>query len=133
MNTEGRGKLAVEIDSKNKFQVVFSPINGTVWKNRNELCELFGCYLKDINKSLKIIFEKNILRIEDTCRYHTIAGAKRIDHDISEVNLSVILALSFYIETQHSKILREWFLIRCLNYPHFELPSFDINQNYQLN
>ena len=70
-----KGLLSIRIGDNNKMEVVFKPVNGNVWMDRNELCELFECYLKDIDEAIETIFKKEMFRIEDTCRYHIIAGA----------------------------------------------------------
>ena len=74
--------------------------------NSNELCELFGCYLKEIDECIETIFKKEMFRIEETCHYHIIAGGKRISYDITEVDLAVIIALSFMITTPQAGTLR---------------------------
>jgi hypothetical protein len=54
-----KGLLSIRIDNNNKMCVVFKPVNGTVWMDRNELCGLFGCYMKDIDRCIGDIFGKN--------------------------------------------------------------------------
>lgn len=85
-----RGKLEIKIDGANKHIVECYLDNGTVWMDRNELCELFGCYMKDIDRCIGEIFEKNMLRVEETCKYQIIAGGRRVSYDITAVNLNVI-------------------------------------------
>jgi hypothetical protein len=54
-----KGLLSIRINNDNKMCVVFKPVNGTVWMERNELCELFGCYMKGVDRCLGDIFERN--------------------------------------------------------------------------
>lgn len=105
MKTDNRGKLAIEITKSNN-RVIFHPVNNTVWMDRNELCELFGCYIRDIDQCIGDIFEKNMLRIEETCRYHIVAGNKRISYDITAVNLAVIITMAFRLDTSEANLLR---------------------------
>ena len=128
-----KGKLLIKIESDNTHEVEFLPANGTVWMNRNELCELFGCYLKDIDESLETIFKKEMFRVEDTCHYHIIAGGKRSSYDITEVNLTVIIALAFLMTVPQARTLRAWFIEQLLNMKTLDIPFVNIRQNFLLN
>ena len=128
-----KGKLLIKIESDNTHKVEFLSVNGTVWMNRNELCELFGCYLKEIDESLETIFKKEMFRVEDTCHYHIIAGGKRVSYDITEVNLTVIIALAFLMTTPQSRTLRTWFIEQLLNMKTLDIPFANIGQNFLLN
>jgi hypothetical protein len=115
------------------MKVVFRPEEGTVWMDRNGLCELFECRLKDIDECLETIFRKEVFRIEDTCQYHIIVGSKRINYDITEVNLSVIIALAFMITTPQAGTLRTWFIEQMLKSKSLNIPFVDMKQNFSLN
>jgi hypothetical protein len=128
-----KGLLSIQIGSNNEMEVIFKPLDGNVWMNRNEVCELFGCYLKDIDESLETIFKKKMFRIEDTCRYHTIAGGRRINYDITDVNLTVIIALAFMILTPQAQTLRNWFIEQLLKNKNLDFPFASIGQNFLLN
>jgi len=130
---KNNGLLSIRIDGNNKMEVVFKPVDGNIWMNRNELCELFGCYLKDIDESLETIFKKEMFRVEDTCKYHIIAGGKRVSYDITEVNLTVIIALAFLMTTPQAKTLRTWFIEQLLNMKTLDIPFVNIGQNFLLN
>lgn len=104
------GMLAIRADGNNEMKVVFKPINATVWMNRNELYQLFGCYIKEIDQCIGEIFEKNMLRVEETCKYHTIAGGRHISYDIMSVNLTVIITMAFRLGTPEARTLRMWFV-----------------------
>ena len=128
-----RGLLSIQIDYNNKMEVAFKPVDNTIWMNRNELCELFGCYLKEIDECFETIFQKEMFRIEDTCHYHIIAGGKRISYDISEVNLNIIIALAFMIATPQAETLRTWFVAQMLKNKSLDIPFVDMEQNFLLN
>jgi len=128
-----KGELSVQIDSNNKMKVIFKPVNGNVWMGRNELCELFGCYLKDIDKYIEVIFQKEMFRIEDTCKYHIIAGGKRISYDITEVDLNIIVALTFIMTTPRAGTIRTWFIEQILKTKNLDFPLANIEQNFLLN
>ena len=130
---KNNGLLSIRIGGNNKMEVVFKPVDGNIWMNRNELCELFGCYLKEIDESLETIFKKEMFRVEDTCKYHIIAGGKRISYDITEVNLTVIIALAFLMTTPQSRTLRTWFIEQLLNMKTLDIPFANIRQNFLLN
>ena len=128
-----KGLLSIRIGDNNKMEVVFKPVDGNVWMDRNELCELFGCYLKEINEAIETIFKKEMFRVEDTCRYHIIAGGRRISYDITDVNLTVIIALTFLMTTPQAKTLRQWFIEQLLKMKNLDIPFVNIGQNFILN
>jgi hypothetical protein len=128
-----KGLLSIQIDGDNKMKVVFRPKEGNIWMNRNELCELFGCYLKDIDGCIETIFQKEMFRVEDTCRYHIIAGGKRIRYDITDVNLTIIIALAFMITTPQAGTLRGYFVEQMLKNKSLNIPFIDVRQNFMLN
>lgn len=128
-----KGLLAIQIDSNNKMKVVFNPIDGTVWMDRNELCRLFGCYMKDIDRSLGDIFEKKMFRVEDTCKYHIVASGRRVSYDITAINLTVIITMAFYLATPEAKTLRMWFVEQFTNMKCLDIPILDFGQNFLLN
>ena len=130
---KNNGLLSIQIGGNNEMEVVFKPVNGNIWMNRNELCELFGCYLKETDESLETIFKKEMFRVEDTCKYHIIAGGKRVSYDITEVNLTVIIALAFLMTTPQAKTLRTWFIEQLLNMKTLDIPFVNIGQNFLLN
>lgn len=125
--------LSIQIDGSNKIKVIFKPVDGNVWMNRNELCELFDCHLKDIDKSLEVIFGKKMFRVEDTCRYHTIAGGKHVSYDITDVNLTVIIALAFIMTTPQAGTIRTWFIEQLLKSKSLDISFANIGQNFLLN
>lgn len=128
-----KGLLAIQISKNNTMEVIFEPANNTVWMDRNELPKLFGCFTKDIDRCLSEIFEKNMLRVEDTCKYHIVAGGRRINYDIIEVNLNVIITMSFRLETSEAKTLRMWFVEQFTKMKSIERLFSDTGELFRLN
>jgi len=128
-----KGSLQIRMDSTNTPKVKFCLHNDTIWLNKNELCELYGCYMKDIDKYLEEIFKKEMFRIEDTCHYHIIAGNKRISYEVTEVNLTVIISLAFMMKTPQAGILRSWFIEQVIKNKALNMPIVDIGENFLLN
>jgi len=128
-----KGLLSIRVDNNNKMKVVFKPVDNNIRMNRNELCELFGCRLKDIDSCIERIFKKEMFRIEDTCHYHIIAAGKHISFDITEVSLSVIIALAFMMTTPQAATLRTWFAGQILRNKSLDIPFVDMEQNFLLN
>lgn len=127
------GVLSIRVNGNNEMEVVFKPVNNTVWMNRNELCQLFGCNIKDIDRCIEEIFEKKLLRVEDTCRYHIVAGGRRISYDITAVNLTVIITMAFRLETPEAQTLRIWFVEQVAKMRGFDNWFPDIGKNFRLN
>lgn len=121
MNTK-KGKLFIEIEENNQPTVVFHSIDNTVWMDRNELCELFGVYHPTLNTCLDKILKTKILCIDETCKYHRFVKNGRICFDITEVNLKIIIALAFHLESFNAGILREWFINRMQKSPLIDFP-----------
>jgi hypothetical protein len=128
-----KGLLLIRLNDSNEMSVVFKPVNDTVWMDRNELCDLFGCYMRDIDRCIVEIFEKKQLRIEDTCKYHIVAGGKRISYDISAVNLTVIITMAFRLETPEARTLRNWFVEQFIKMKSLDIKFSDIGENFRLN
>jgi len=128
-----KGKLQIKIDSSNNHIVECYLKNGSIWMDRNELCELFGCYMRDIDRCIEEIFEKKLLRVEDTCRYHIVAGGRRVSYDITAVNLTVIITMAFRLETAESRTLRMWFVKQLSRTISSDIRLPDIGENFRLN
>ncbi|MBN9302527.1 MULTISPECIES: hypothetical protein [Dysgonomonas] len=114
MKNLNKGKLIIEMGKDNKTNVIFRPVNGTVWMDKNELCELFGVYMPEIKVCIGSIMEKKIVHTENTYRFHRVVKGSSIVYDIREVNMEVIIALSFHLRSAQAYFLREWFMERIL-------------------
>lgn len=128
-----KGQLFIEMDCNNRAIVVFHSKDGTVWVNRNELCELFGVYKKIIDKLLDDILDTMALQIDDLCRYHRYVKSGKISFDITEVNLEVIIILAFQLKSPQANLLRKWFVERCLKSRQLDLSFVEAKQNYAWN
>ncbi len=131
--TTDKGVLSIKINSRNEMSIVFQPVNDTVWMNRNQLCELFGCYMQDIDRCIGELFEKKLLKVEETCKYHVIAGGKHISYDITEVNLAVIITMAFRLETPEARILRMWFIEQVAKVKSLDVMFAGVGQDFRLN
>jgi hypothetical protein len=132
-NNNNNGLLEIRINNNNEMDVVFQPVNNTVWMDRNQLCELFGCYMKDIDKCIEDIFEKKMLRVEETCKYHIIAGGRRVSYDITEVNLIVIITMAFWLDTPEAGTLKMWFVEQVAKMKSLDVLLVDMGKNAWLN
>lgn len=128
-----KGLLSIQINDSNQMEVIYQPVNNTLWMDRNELPKLFGCYAKDIDRCLGEIFEKNMFRVEDTCKYHIVAGGRRISYDIISVNLTVIITMAFQLKTSEAKILRIWFVEQFTKIKSIERLFSDTGELFRLN
>lgn len=128
-----KGLLTIQINSKNEMSVVFKPVNNTVWMDRNELSELFGCYRRDIDRCIGDIFGKNMFRVEENCKYHIVAAGKRISYDITAVNLTVIITMAFRLETPQARILRMWFVEQVTKMKCLDVIPDDMGEKFRLN
>ena len=114
MNNMNKGRLIIEMGKANKADVIFLPVNGTVWMDKNELCELFGVYIPEIEICINSIVAKKIVHTEKTCRFHRVVKGNSIVYEIQEVNMEVIIAMSFRLRSAQAYFLREWFMKRIL-------------------
>lgn len=128
-----KGLLSIRPNGNNEMNVVFKPVNDTVWMDRNELCDLFGCYMRDIDRCMGEIFEKKLLRVEDTCKYHIVAGGKRIGYDITAVNLNVIITMASRLVTSEVRTLITWFVEQFIKMKSLDIKFPDIGENFRLN
>lgn len=131
--TNNSGVLSIRVNSNNEMEVVFKPVNGTVWMDRNELCKLFGCYMRDIDRCIGEIFGENRLRMEESCKYHTIAGGRRVCYDITAVNLNGIIAMAFRLATPEARTLRRWTVKRVTEEKEAILIPPGIRDNFRWN
>ncbi len=131
--TMEKGLLSIRINSNNEMSVVFQPVNGTVWMDRKQLCELFGCYMQDIDQCIGKIFERNMLKVEETCKYHIIAGGRRISYDITEVNLAVIITMAFRLDTPEARTLMVWFVEQVAKVKSLNVMFAGVGQDFRLN
>ena len=114
MKTTNKGKLAITVDDNGSPQVIFEPVNGTVWLHKSELSSLFCVTRQTVNASLNSLSRGGIVDIKKTCFSELCVSANHVRHDLREVNMEVIIAMAFQISSPQAKILRKWFVRRCL-------------------
>ena len=127
-----KGILRIDTDENNFLYVVFEPIDVTVWLRKSELPSLFNVNTQTVNSCLTSILKENIIDVKEACKYDLYVCGNRIRHDVREVNLEVILAMAFRINSPQAKILREWFIGRCLKPGLCGFP-LDMEQGFSLN
>lgn len=115
MKTINKGKLAITIDKNGNSHVIFKPVNSTVWLHKSELPSLFCVTIQAINAALDSISKGRIVDVKKTCIYDLYVKGSHARHDLREVNLEVIIALAFRINSPYAEALRKWFIERCLH------------------
>lgn len=128
-----RGRLSIVIDEHGRQSVVFQSYNQTIWMNKNELCELFGIYLPEVEKCINSIFSRNLYYYQTVSKYHSYVKDNHIHYDITDVCLEVIIAMSFNIDSINARVLREWFISYISKPKGIDFPLADINQYFNLN
>lgn len=133
MKTNSKGILRIDRREDHSCQVIFKPVNSTVWLFQSELSVLFDVSYRTIKACLDSICKGNSIDIEKNCKYDLYVRGNRVRHDIREVNFEAIIAMALLIDSPHEKILREWFIRRCL-YPGTDiLPSLSEFRDFSLN
>ncbi|MDU1892857.1 MAG: hypothetical protein E6767_19425 [Dysgonomonas sp.] len=131
MRTNSKGILRIDWDENNSCQIVFEPRDSTVWLHRSELPALFGISIQAVSACIDVILKDNIVDVNTACKYDLCVTGKRIRHNVQEVRLDMIIAMAFHLGSANAKILREWFVRRCL-YGIDDIPLLKI-QNFQMN
>lgn len=133
MNTNNKGVLRIDRDENNSLQVIFKPVNSTVWLFQSDLPALFNVSAGTIHACLDLICKEKVIDVGKSCKCDLYVRGERIRYDIREINLEVVIAMAFRIGSPHAKILREWLLRRCL-YPGIDISSpLSETQNFCLN
>lgn len=133
MKKTEKGILAVDITVNGKAAIIFEPVNGTVWMDRNELCELFGVYMNTLDDCLDSILEIESLHVNENCKFHRVVKGKKIVFEVMEVNLQIIISMAFRLEAENAHLLRKWFVDRMMGNNRLHIPIPNIDFNYSLN
>jgi hypothetical protein len=56
------GKLYIEEQENGKMEVIFEPVNNTVWLTKSQIATLLGCYTTTITNHVRAIFKSGVLR-----------------------------------------------------------------------
>jgi hypothetical protein len=128
MKTSDKGIFKIE---QGENSIIFQPINSTVWLRKAELPELFGVNVQTINACMDSICKEKSIDIEKCCKYELYVSGKHIKYDIQEVNMEMVIAMAFRIDSYNAKVLKEWFIRRCIygvdNIPLPEIQNFHWN------
>lgn len=114
MKATNKGKLAIIIDENGNRQVIFEPVNGTIWLQKSELPSLFCVTIQVVRAGIDSIVKENIIDVEKSSKYELYTGGRRIKYDVREVSLDITIALAFRIDSPNAKVLREWFIEQLL-------------------
>jgi len=104
------GKLYMQYRENGTPEVVFEPVNGTVWLTTNQIAQLLGCFTVKITCNIKVITKSEIFRENEVCRYYkyTVPSAEYPERQGVLYNLDVIIALAYRIKSLNSKVFRNW-------------------------
>ncbi|PXV60129.1 BRO family protein [Dysgonomonas alginatilytica] len=108
------GKLYISTDENNNTEVIFKPINETVWLTHYEIASLFGVYTQTINNNLRAVLKSGVLREDEvsyTHRYTANSGTYR-ERQTVYYNLDAIIALAYRIKSRNAEVFREWLIER---------------------
>lgn len=133
MEIKEKGILSIHKTANSNPFVIFKSVKGTIWMDRNDLCDLFGIYMNSIDECLQSILKMNLFNMNDSCRYHRVVKRNRVCFEIIEVNLKIITAIAFRIESENARILREWFIRRITENHKFSSGLCDIGFSGSLN
>ncbi|NDV96436.1 hypothetical protein D0T84_16160 [Dysgonomonas sp. 521] len=133
MKKEEKGILSINMGMDNHPVVIYHPGEAGIWMDKNELCELFGVSMLEIETCTGFLVKIKLFRIEECCRYHMVQKGSRICYDITEVNLEVIIALSFHLESSNAAILRKWFTGQIIKPKGYDFPLAGSDFRFSLN
>jgi hypothetical protein len=108
------GKLYIREDEIGNPEVIFEPVEGTVWVNVNQIAKLLGCFPVAASNHLRAIMKSGVLWESDVCRtYRYYTNSKTYpEREGVLYNLDVVIALSYRIKSCQSEIIRKWLLKR---------------------
>lgn len=129
---QSKGILRIDTTDNSSFQVVFEPVESTVWLRKSELTTLFQVNIQAVNVCLTSIIKADIIDVDEACKYDLHVSGNRIRYDVRELRLDAIIAMAFRINSTQAKVLREWFIGRCLH-PGISCFPFDIDLSCCLN
>jgi hypothetical protein len=101
-----RGKLYIEEKENGKPEIVFKPVNGTVWLSSWEISKLLGTYSVAISNHLRAMFKSGVL-YEKECSYcfrYSDGGS------VDLYNFETVLALAFRIHSPNADLFKKWAL-----------------------
>lgn len=99
-----------------------------------ELAQLFGVYVQTITAYLDAVYKTKAFRVEETSKYDFVISRNRIRYDKTDLNLEIIIAVAFRVDSWQARLIWKWFMQMLfrgnsiINYPR---P--DNKQNFELN
>jgi hypothetical protein len=108
------GTLYIREDEIGKPEVIFEPVEGTVWLNVNQIAKLLGCFPVTVSNHLRAVMKSGILWENEVCRsYRYYTNSKTCpEREGILYNLDVVIALAYRIKSYQSEIIRKWLLKR---------------------
>ena len=104
------GKLYMQYKENGQPEVVFEPINGTVWLTVNQIAQLLGCFSVKITYNIKAIIKSGVFHEPNVCRHYKYAvpNSEYPERQGVLYNLDVIIALSYRVKSLNSEVFRNW-------------------------
>jgi hypothetical protein len=109
-----RGKIFMQYSENGIPEVVFEPINGTVFLTVNEIAQFLGCFVGKVTSNIKMIFKSEILQENNVyCYYkYTVPNVEYPERQGILYNLDMIIALAYRIKSYNSEVFRNWLMKR---------------------
>jgi hypothetical protein len=104
------GKLYIQENENGKPEIIFEPVNGTVWLSSWEIAKLLGTYSVAISNHLRAIFKSGVLREDEVCHCQRYDNGNSVDL----YSLETVLALAFRIHSSNADLLRQWAIQRII-------------------
>jgi hypothetical protein len=104
------GKLYMHCKDDGQQEVIFEPVNGTVYLTVGAIAQFLGCFAGKVTSNIKVIFKSGIFREQDVCSYYkyTVPKSEYPERQGVLYNLDMIIALAYRIKTCNSEIFRCW-------------------------
>ena len=91
-----------------KVKVALLAKDGQVWMNQNQLSDLFGTSVQNINKHILNILEDKELKEESVINYYLITAADGKQYNVQFYSLEMILAIGFRVRSKRGTQFRTW-------------------------
>ena len=97
-----------------------------VWMSAGKIAALFDTTATEVNNAVKRIWKRNVLRQGEHVRGVELGAGRSVD----KYSPSVILDLSFRLDTRRTQQLREWLLRRAVEQPKMQHIFFNQGNAY---
>jgi hypothetical protein len=104
------GKLYMRYSENGKPEVIFEPVNGTVFLTVGEIAQFLGCFAGKVTSNIKVVFKSEILQEMDVCCHYrySVPNAEYPERQGILYSLDMVIALAYRINTYNSEIFRNW-------------------------